>query len=58
MLHVDDISMTRGESMGFQVSGIVPISITHQDSTQISIQSTFRGLSMPRVHRFIPDFIN
>ena len=56
MLHVDDISMTRGESMGFQVSGIVPISTTHQDSTQISIQSTFRGLSMPMVHRFIPRF--
>ncbi|HIB32809.1 MAG TPA: hypothetical protein EYO45_06850 [Candidatus Marinimicrobia bacterium] len=56
LLHIDDISMTRGESMGFQTSGIVPIRTAPHVSTQISMHSTFRELSMPMVHRFIPGF--
>ena len=56
MLHIDDISMTRGGLMGFQANGIIPLGKNKMGRTPISLKSTFSNLSLGFVHEFIPDF--
>ena len=40
VVNMDDISMTRGESMGFQANGILPLGKNHVGKTPISLTST------------------
>lgn len=54
MLHMDDISMTRGESMGLQANGILPLGKNRVGKTPISLRSTFSNLSLQFIHKFIP----
>ena len=56
MLHMDDISMTRGESMGLQANGILPLGKNRVGKTPISLRSTFSNLSLQFIHKFIPKF--
>lgn len=56
LLHMDDISMTRGEHMGIQANGVIPLGKKHIGRTPISLRSTFSNLSLGFVHKFIPDF--
>ncbi len=56
MLHMDDISMTRGESMGLQANGIIPLGKNRVGRTPISLRSTFSNLSLGFIHKFIPKF--
>ena len=56
MLHMDDISMTRGESMGLQVNGIIPFGKNRVGKSPISLRSTFSNLSLGFIHNFIPKF--
>lgn len=56
LLHIDDISMTRGEFMGFQANGILPLGKNRVGKTPISLRSTFSNLSLKFIHKFIPKF--
>ena len=56
ILHIDDISMTKGESMGFQASGIIPMGKNNVGKTPISLKSNFSQLSLGFIHKFIPNF--
>ena len=56
MLHMDDISMTRGESMGLQANGILPLGKNRVGKTPISLRSTFSNLSLQFIYKFIPKF--
>lgn len=56
MLHMDDISMTRGESMGLQANGILPLGKNRVGKTPITLRSTFSNLSLQFIHKFIPKF--
>ena len=56
MLHMDDISMTRGESMGLQANGILPLGKNRVGKTPISLRSTFSNLSLQFIHKFIPKY--
>ena len=56
MLHMDDISMTRGESMGMQANGIIPVMIDKNKKIPVSLNSTFTNLPLSLVHSFIPDY--
>ena len=56
MLHIDDISMTRGQSMGLQANGIIPVMKDNNKDIPISLKSTFTNLPLSFVNSFIPDF--
>ena len=53
---MDDISMTRGESMGLQANGILPLGKNRVGKTPISLRSNFSNLFLQFIHKFIPKF--
>lgn len=56
IMHIDDISMTRDTSMGFQLSGTLPLENFHKNKSTVSVYTTYKDLSMPMLHKFIPNF--
>ena len=58
ILHMDDISMTKGNSMGFQANGIIPIVQKKIKNIPITITSTFTNLPLNMVKKHAPDFFN
>ena len=58
VMHIDDISMTRDTSMGFQISGILPLRNTKENKRAVSLYTTFKDLAMPMIHNLIPNFYN
>ena len=58
VMHIDDISMTRDTSMGFQLSGILPLGYAKENKRTISLFTTFKDLAMPMIHNLIPNFYN
>jgi len=58
ILHMDDISMTKGNTMGFQANGIIPIGQKKMKNIPISITSTFTNLPLNLVEKYAPDFFN
>ena len=58
VMYIDDISMTRDTSMGFQLSGILPLGIAMKNKRSVSLYTTFKDLSMPMIHNLIPNFYN
>ena len=57
VMYIDDISMTRDTSMGFQLSGILPLGNASGNKRMISLNTTFKDL-MPLIHNLIPNFYN
>ena len=56
VMHIDDISMTRDTSMGFQLSGTLPLKNTNKKKSMVSLVTTYKDLSMPMLHKLIPNF--
>ena len=56
VMHIDDISMTRDTSMGFQLSGTLPLKNSNKKKSMISLVTTYKDLSMPMLHKLIPNF--
>jgi len=56
MLHMDDISMTKGNQMGIEANGIIPLDQKQTKRRPISLQSNFSNVSMEFIHNFIPNF--
>tara|TARA_B100000949_G_C14274385_1_gene448873 strand:+ start:63 stop:2420 length:2358 start_codon:yes stop_codon:yes gene_type:complete len=56
VMHIDDISMTRDPSMGFQLSGTLPLENSHKNKSTVSVYTTYKDLSMPMLHKLIPNF--
>ena len=54
VMHIDDISMTRDPSMGFQLSGTLPLENSHKNKSTVSVYTTYKDLSMPMLHKLIP----
>ena len=57
-LHVDDISMTKDTTMGIQLTGVLPLKKSVKNKKNISLSTTFKGLSLPMIHNLIPNFYN
>ena len=58
VMYIDDISMTRDTSMGFQLSGILPLGNAIGNKRMVSLHTTFKDLAMPMIHNLIPNFYN
>ena len=58
VMYIDDITMTRDTSMGFQLSGILPLNNANQNKRTVSLYTTFKDLAMPMIHSLIPNFYN
>ena len=56
VMHIDDISMTRDTSLGFQLSGTLPLENSHNNKSNISVFTTYKNLSMSMLHKLIPEF--
>jgi len=56
VMYIDDISMTRDTSMGFQLSGILPLRNASGNRRMVSLNTTFKDLAMPMIHNLIPNF--
>jgi len=56
VMHIDDISITRDTSLGFQLSGILPLKISSRDKSVVSLYTTYKDLPMPMLHKLIPNF--
>lgn len=56
MLHMDDVSMTRGNQMGIEANGIIPLGKRQIKRRPISLQSNFSNVSLEFIHNFIPNF--
>ena len=56
VMHIDDISMTRDTSMGFQLSGTLPLKNSNKKKSMVSLVTTYKDLSMPMLHKLIPNF--
>jgi hypothetical protein len=56
MLHMDDISMTKGNVMGLQANGVIPFGKRQIGKAPISLKSTFSNVSLGFFHNFIPEF--
>jgi hypothetical protein len=56
VMHIDDISMTRDTSMGFQLSGTLPMKNSNKKKSMVSLVTTYKDLSMPMIHELIPNF--
>ena len=55
ILHLDDLSFTKGKSIGLHIDGIVPLK-DNSDRVAISMKSSFSNLSLEFIHRFVPGF--
>tara|TARA_X000001036_G_scaffold78778_2_gene70463 strand:+ start:149 stop:3952 length:3804 start_codon:yes stop_codon:yes gene_type:complete len=58
VMHIDDISMTRDTSLGFQLSGILPLKKSTKGKSTVSLNTTYKDLPMAMVHKLIPNFYN
>ena len=58
VMHIDDISMTRDTSFGFQLSGILPLKNSSRDKSMVSLYTTYKDLPMQMLHKLIPKFYN
>ncbi|MED5553670.1 MAG: translocation/assembly module TamB domain-containing protein, partial [Candidatus Neomarinimicrobiota bacterium] len=56
VMHINDISMTRDTSMGFQLSGTLPLKNSNKRKSMVSLVTTYKDLSMPMIHELIPNF--
>ena len=56
VMYIDDISMTKDTSMGFQLSGILPMGNKEVNKRTVSLHTTFKDLEMPMIHNLIPNF--
>jgi len=56
ILHLDDISITRQNSLGIHASGIIPLTKNDMDHIKISLESNFFNMPLEFIHRFIPKF--
>ena len=56
ILNMDDISMIRGDLMGVQATGVVPISNDKSSKLPILLNSTFTNVSLSLINKFLPDF--
>ncbi len=50
----DDISMTKEDSMGLHINGIIPLK--NKNNLAIAMETNFSNLSLDFMHRFIPKF--
>jgi len=56
ILNMDDISMIRGDLMGVQATGVVPVSIDKSNKLPILLNSTFTNVSLSLINKFLPNF--
>ena len=54
VLHLDDISMTKEDSMVLHINGIIPLK--NKNNLAIAMETNFSNLSLDFMHRFIPNF--
>jgi len=54
ILHLDDISMTKEDSMGLHINGIIPLK--NKNNLAIAMETNFSNLSLDFIYRFIPKF--
>ena len=58
ILNMDDVSMTRGDLMGVQATGVVPITNDKSDKFPMLLNSTFTNISLSLINTFLPDIYN
>tara|TARA_B100000686_G_scaffold144086_1_gene151604 strand:+ start:28889 stop:32680 length:3792 start_codon:yes stop_codon:yes gene_type:complete len=56
MIHIDDISMTRGKTFGVQANGVIPLMIKDYHNAPISLNTTFTNLPLSLISNIIPDY--
>ena len=56
VLHVDDISMTKTDEVGFNLSGIYPFNSVKGRLPSISIVSNFSNFPLKFINLFVPNF--
>lgn len=59
ILNIDELVMTKGKNIGFEMTGIIPLDTSQTSSERLNIQSSYRNVDLNMVSVFlIPDFFH